>query len=1616
MRVLVILGMHRSGTSLLARISNLLGANIGNKLLAPQTDNPTGFWELQKIQEIHDELLSTLGLSWYSLGNLPSDWLHQPEVQASKRRLLNAVQVELMDAELPCIKDPRICRLIPLWEEVFQQLNWEPSYLHVARNPVEVAQSLKARDGFVFRKSYLLWLRHVLEAERYTRDRTRSFVGYDDLLKDWRQVMNLVWPRLGLGVLKVKDSVAEEIDHFIRPELNHYQADAECIQTEERPSTLVNETFRACMVARQSDNSETKQEFSRIRSVIAETACLYEPILVDTKQRLAEQNDRTEAELKSLETQHSAALARVEQLTADVNHLNNNIAQRDNAINSILSSTSWRLTSPLRGAKTTAQRVSMTASNIIFKSLQTIYQHLPLSDDKKAKLRSHLSSRVRIPLLKPAQTTVTGYQNWIEAYDALDQDDKAAILEHIEKLPRKPLISILMPVYNTKESFLHSAIESVMGQLYPNWELCIADDCSTESHVSRVLQEYQKQDERIKVVFRKENGNISACSNSALELVSGDFLALMDHDDVLPEHALYMVALAINENANVDIIYSDEDKIDENNRRSSPYFKSDWNPDLFYAQNMINHLVVYRTSIVKEMSGFRLGFEGSQDYDLALRIVERTVPKNIVHIPDVLYHWRMTASSSSFSQKQLPQATSAARRAVDEHFERLEVNGVEIESAPGAEHYQRIRRPVPKPEPLVSLIIPTKDKVKLLRQCIHSILSKTAYAPIEVIIVNNGSADPETIDYLKTVQEHDKVRVVNYDGEFNYSAINNFAIHQSKGEIIGLVNNDIVVINSDWLGELVSHAVRPEVGAVGAKLYYPNNTVQHAGIIMGIGGVAGHGHKHFERSDTGYFGRLLLTQNMSGVTGACVLIRRGVIEECGGLDETNLGVAFNDVDLCLRIRERGYLIVWTPYAELYHLESASRGLDTASDKVKRFQKEQAWMKRRWGNLLIKDPYYNPNLTLERDDFSLASPPRLNKPWNKYASFPKKKNSNAGSLINTGITILREPSNNSPERTMVVLGLARSGTSMIAGALYHLGIFMGDKLGNINFEDRTLSSAIEAGNDQQVDNIIKARNKKYAVWGWKRPSSIRFIGDLENRLRNPFYVVVFRDVFSIANRNKISMLTDIVNNMKNSLSQYSKLIKFIEKSEAPCMLVSYEKAVASSEVFVNELADFAGLDDKRSIQSAIEFINPNAEKYIDHSRITKCTGVLEQILEDKVCGWVKSIHDPKRILEVRLFVNNIEIQKTKASLPRKDLIEKGVHPNGNCGFEFALSNHQRLGKGDEVRVMAIGDIHDLANSPYKYGLNNVTQLDVKQASPHKADVKSETPMNILVIGKAKTGTTVVSKSIQHSIPGAVYHIEPKAVGFFLNKDHLSRQNVVKIIYEHWDATPHVREAILHNELMLKFGKTVAIVRDLRDEVISRLFYITRALAKRGSDPKDLNKWLAFIEEKERNPKDISFLEMVKKLNEIFGTKMTPRVPRDEKYLKFLDRHAPRICIIKYEDFMENQLGALESYLGFELSNDRDVGVFDWTKRTSTYNNWKRFFTNADVEELQALYEPVLSRWGYTDWELDPDPVLKPEEYSGYVKRIVAGVHPTARAYAKVEGFRREMLQTWWRKKR
>ena len=492
-----------------------------------------------------------------------------------------------------------------------------------------------------------------------------------------------------------------------------------------------------------------------------------------------------------------------------------------------------------------------------------------------------------------------------------------------------------------------------------------------QSTVRRILEKYRARDRRIRVVFREANGHISAASNSALALASGEYVALLDHDDELTPDALYEIASLVNRQPEVDMIYSDEDKIDTQGKRHSPFFKPDWSPDTFLSLMYTCHLGVYRTALVRRIGGFREGFEGSQDYDLVLRLTEQT--EKIAHIPKVLYHWRSIPASSAANFQAKDYAQDAGLRAIREAVQRRGEEA-DVEPIAGMSGRYRVKYRL-RGRPKVSIIIPTRDLSAFLETCLKSIFEKTAYDHFEVIVVDNGSREPETLDLFRRWKEKEpsRFRVAPLPIPFNFPALINEGVRNAGGELVLLLNNDIEVVSQEWLSEMAAQALRPRVGAVGVKLLYPDDTVQHAGVVLGIGGIAGHSHKYSANDRPGYFDRLRITANCAAVTGACLMVKKSLFQEVGGFDEA-LSVAFNDVDFCIRLLKAGYYNLCLSHLTLYHHESQTRGPEDTVEKQIRFKGEIDLMKERWGSLLKNDPFYSPHLTRVIEDFSIGVEP------------------------------------------------------------------------------------------------------------------------------------------------------------------------------------------------------------------------------------------------------------------------------------------------------------------------------------------------------------------------------------------------------------------------------------------------------------------------------------------------------------------------------------------------------------------------------------------------------------------------------------------------------------------
>ena len=535
-----------------------------------------------------------------------------------------------------------------------------------------------------------------------------------------------------------------------------------------------------------------------------------------------------------------------------------------------------------------------------------------------------------------------------------------------KKWKNPPLISVAVPAYRTPPGFLEQMILSVKEQTYPHWELCIVNASRGEDGMEQVLGRYAGGDERIRVKNLEENLGIAGNTNEALEMARGEFVGLLDHDDLLAPQALFRIAEALTADPQADAVYTDEDKVTTDlSEHFQPHFKPDFNLDLLRSNNYITHFFVVRTRLAREAGGFRREFDGAQDYDFIFRCTEEA--KKVLHVPEVLYHWRTHKASTADNPASKMYAFEAGKRAIEAHLARCGQEGtVSLRKDLG---FYRVEYPV-QGEPLVSILIPNRDQKETLEKCLNSIWEKSTYKNYEILIVENNSSSPEIFNYYREIEKRPGVRILTWKEGFNYSAINNFGEKSAAGDYLLFLNNDVEVINPRWIEELLGNCQRKEVGIVGAKLYYPDDTIQHAGTVIGIGGIAGHAFLNMPRSRTGYLHKASLQMDLSAVTAACMMMKRQVFEQLGGFEE-RLSVAFNDVDLCLRTEQAGYLVVYNPEVELYHYESKSRGAEDSEEKVRRFQEEIEFMRCRWMDLLKKgDPYYNRNLTLSKWNYSL----------------------------------------------------------------------------------------------------------------------------------------------------------------------------------------------------------------------------------------------------------------------------------------------------------------------------------------------------------------------------------------------------------------------------------------------------------------------------------------------------------------------------------------------------------------------------------------------------------------------------------------------------------------------
>lgn len=1023
---ILVLGMHRSGTSALARILGLMGAWIGDDedlLPAHPTDNPTGYWERSDVVTAHDRFLAEVGRAWDRVAGF--DWRQaDPAARNELDARLRAIVAQVDAGDRPwLLKDPRLCLLLPAWRALLPNA----AALVVVRDPREVAVSMLQSHRGVYTSHFLLslWERYLRSLLADLAGERALFVSYADLLADpVAQCRRLRDGLADLGVDRLDLPGADVLEGFLDVRLKRSRArehmrldpaqDAlyawlceRCrapgpVAVEQAPAAPLPDADLA-EYERSADYQRERGHAEAIDAITGRLERLERDIeherewsahLVAARDRgIAEaraetaaaraeldavRGDLDEAEFRLVaatqlhdlhERRESMTQVHVRNLEAQVETLDTYAAQLAASVRALEGSLSWRLTRPLRSFAGWLGRGPIAAAE---QALYRAYYAIPgISAARKRALV--LALHRRLPWLTRHTQSYEIHTRTEELVrqrtsdpaerERLQRIDAAGAEALMATLPARPLISIAMPVYNVEPRWLHAAVESVRRQFYPHWELCLADDGSTSAATIQAVAEVEALgDARIRVARLPRNLGIAGATNAAVALGSGEWVGLLDNDDELTRDALLEVARTIVRDE-PDLIYSDEDKLDEDGAHVEPFFKPDFSPDYLLSNNYVCHFSVLRRSLLDAIGGFRAGFDGAQDYDLILRASEQA--RRIAHIPQVLYHWRRVDGSTAMSATAKPETSLAGRRALTDALARRGIDGV-AEPGPYPNTY-RVRRRIAG-SPLVSLLIPFRDRASLLRTCVLSVLERTRYAQFEIVGIDNGSVDPATRAVMDELAARDpRVRFVRHDAPFNYSALNNVGAAHARGEHLLLLNNDTEVISGEWLEAMLEHSQRPEVGVVGAQLLYADRRIQHAGVIIGLGGVAGHSHLMLAHGHPGYFARPRLIQNLSAVTFACAMTRRDVFERLGGLNETDLTVAFNDIDYCLRAREAGYLVVYTPYASLYHRESASRGSDVHADKRARFDAEIQYMKQRHAALFRHgDPYYNPHLSLSEN--------------------------------------------------------------------------------------------------------------------------------------------------------------------------------------------------------------------------------------------------------------------------------------------------------------------------------------------------------------------------------------------------------------------------------------------------------------------------------------------------------------------------------------------------------------------------------------------------------------------------------------------------------------------------
>lgn len=907
---LLVVGMHRSGTSALTGMLHYLGVALGDKLMPPTPDNPRGYWEHSDIVAVHDRLMSTFGHAWDDLRSLPPGFAEEALAQEARRELLAILESEFAGTALWGTKDPRLCRVLPLWTGLLAAAEVTPRYVLAVRHPRDVAASLGARDRIGEARGLLLWLSHLLDAERATRGARRVVVHYEDLIgtRGWRGVAAEIAGELGIAWPIAEADAEAGVAAFLAPELRRRRASD--VATEPLPE-WVKTVYHAC----HGTDAELATACDGVARELATANTVFMPILGEATQALGEvHNDRQAHERVLLELAQHVERARHE--AGELREL---------------------LHRTLNDAA--AARQGVAAQTVDGKRLPQ-----PLGVEE-------------------------AFPRWVVARNTIAAARPEWVAERVRQWDFTPKLGLGMILPPGAEAHLLLTVRSLAAQIAGEWTLHVASESAPPAGI--IDQPHLR--------WHHAPSRPAEALSRALADSEAHFVALIDAGDQLAPRTLFCVGDAFFRHPEWQALYTDEARIDPQGVLSGPHFKPDFNIDLMRSLPYVGGLLAVRREVFAELGGFDPAWDGTEEYDLALRLAERVGPRGFGHVADILYH-RLTVSGRS--RRSADAICADMPKVVQAHLDRQGIAATVEQGMPA--HTCQVRYRHDGPDPQVSIIIPTKNQLAMLQRCVESVLRLTEYENYEIIVVDNGSDETDACAYLKSIEDKypdigSRIRVLRHPGPFNFSTINNRAVREAAlGEYLCLLNNDAAPLDGAWLGEMMALARRPDVGVVGAKLTYPDGRLQHGGVILGTGwgSPAEHPYNGDPGTAIGYWGRLLVPQDFSAVTAACCVTRRSVWEELGGLDEENFAVCFNDVDYCLRVRESGYLVVWTPFARLLHDTSVSQRANVEARAIEerkaRFAREKLAMFRKWMPQIAFDPAYNRNLSSFGLGFSIET--------------------------------------------------------------------------------------------------------------------------------------------------------------------------------------------------------------------------------------------------------------------------------------------------------------------------------------------------------------------------------------------------------------------------------------------------------------------------------------------------------------------------------------------------------------------------------------------------------------------------------------------------------------------